>query len=600
MCGCFFSVAQSISRDSLNKLLLRAGNRSAADIAHVKLLNDLSDAYLKYSVDSAGVAAEQALVMAKQIHDAKGEADALLNSVNYYDNKADFAKGIETAILCASKYESINNQSKLAEALIVISDLYKKICGHKITEAYILLGLDYSRRGYNVALNARDTNNMIDALNMSGIIYRDWGKKKDNAFYYDSAYNCFIRALQLVNIATGAGETYLGKLYNNISQVYAENKKDYAKALSYLEKAIEHNKKYNKVNSLSYNYGNISGIYISLGNKAKALEYAQKMLAVTRVMSLPVRLQSAYSQMSRAYEMNNRFDSALYYLKLDIAISDSTLNLDRTQQIAEMQTKYETQKKQSEITSLSRLNEGKTKNIYLLSLVLFVLAAVVVTMVLFYNRIKKQKLKLSEQSNKLQWMMRELHHRVKNNLQIVSSLLNLQTYRLTDEAAVTALKESNLRVQAMSLIHQRLYQAEDASLVNFKLFVTDLTETLMAAYGYETDEFDLQINIQEEMLAVDAVLPLGLMVNEILTNSFKYAYNEVQRPLLKISLVQNGQQLEMEIADNGPGQVANENKGFGKSLIDAFTRQLHATCQVTSDQGLVYYFQIPYTKQKIA
>ena len=70
----------------------------------------------------------------------------------------------------------------------------------------------------------------------------------------------------------------------------------------------------------------------------------------------------------------------------------------------------------------------------------------------------------------------------------------------------------------MVLIHQRLYQAEDASLVNFKLFVTHLTDTIMAAYGYETDEYDLQINIQEEMLAVDAELPLGLMVNEILTN----------------------------------------------------------------------------------
>lgn len=152
----------------------------------------------------------------------------------------------------------------------------------------------------------------------------------------------------------------------------------------------------------------------------------------------------------------------------------------------------------------------------------------------------------------------------------------------------------------MLLIHQRLYRAKDASLVNFKLFVTHLTDTIMAAYGYETDEFDLQINIQEEMLAVDAELPLGLMVNEILTNSFKHAYKNVQRPLLKISLLQNGQQLEMEIADNGPGQIANDNKGFGKSLIGSFTRRLNTTCQVTNDQGLTYRFQIPYTRQKIA
>jgi two-component sensor histidine kinase len=201
-------------------------------------------------------------------------------------------------------------------------------------------------------------------------------------------------------------------------------------------------------------------------------------------------------------------------------------------------------------------------------------------------------------------MMRELHHRVKNNLQIVSSLLNLQTYRLKDEASITALNESKLRVQAMSLIHQRLYRAEDASLVNFKLFVTDLTETLMSAYGYEADEFDLQIDIRQEMLEVDAVLPIGLMVNEILTNSFKYAYKEVQRPMLKIRLMNNGNHIELEIADNGPGrQIENgrqSKSGFGTSLIDAFTKQLHATCNVTNDGGMAYHFEIPYTKQKVA
>jgi prolyl oligopeptidase len=95
-------------------------------------------------------------------------------------------------------------------------------------------------------------------------------------------------------------------------------------------------------------------------------------------------------------------------------------------------------------------------------------------------------------------MMKELHHRVKNNLQIVSSLLSLQTYRLKDEESVSAIRESQLRVQAMSLIHQRLYQVDDVSLVNFKLYLDDLVETLMRSYGYGADDFDLLIKVDKE------------------------------------------------------------------------------------------------------
>ena len=162
---------------------------------------------------------------------------------------------------------------------------------------------------------------------------------------------------------------------------------------------------------------------------------------------------------------------------------------------------------------------------------------------------QQQKQKISQQSEKLQWMMKELHHRVKNNLQIVSSLLNLQTYRLKDEESISAIKESQLRVQAMSLMHQRLYQVEDVSMVNFKLYLDDLVDTLMKAYAYGSDDFDLSINIKKEFLDVDTVMPMGLLVNEIVTNSFKYAYKEVLRPSLSISMGATDKQLELKMKE---------------------------------------------------
>jgi two-component sensor histidine kinase len=125
----------------------------------------------------------------------------------------------------------------------------------------------------------------------------------------------------------------------------------------------------------------------------------------------------------------------------------------------------------------------------------------------------------------------------------------------------------------------------------------------MRAYGYGTDEFDLSINIEKEFLDVDTVMPLGLLVNEIITNSFKYAYHDVTRPLLKIHLTNGDQQLKLEVRDNGPGlqTVANggSSSGFGKKLIDALSKQLKATYSVNSSGGTVYQFTIP-NKDKVA
>ncbi len=108
--------------------------------------------------------------------------------------------------------------------------------------------------------------------------------------------------------------------------------------------------------------------------------------------------------------------------------------------------------------------------------------------------------------------MKELHHRVKNNLQIVSSLLSLQTYKVQDEEAVLVLKESQQRVQAMSFIHQRLYKTESLTAVNMKEYLTDLAESLVSSYGYNRDDFDLHIAVDKEMLDIDKALPIGLII----------------------------------------------------------------------------------------
>jgi len=266
-----------------------------------------------------------------------------------------------------------------------------------------------------------------------------------------------------------------------------------------------------------------------------------------------------------------------------------------------MQTKYETAKKETEIQSLNTINSNKNKEISYLGIGLALFALLAVTLLLLYRRVTKQKMLITQQSKQMETMMKELHHRVKNNLQIVSSLLSLQSYKLNDEEAIAAIRQSQQRVQAMSFIHQRLYKTEDLASVNIKEYITDLAESLMASYGYSHNNFDLKIFSDVELLDVDKALPLGLIINEIVTNAFKYAYKDVEQPLLQILLTGKENNLVLSIKDNGKewneSNWKQEGGSFGRQLVSSLCRQLRARQELTMNNGTVFTFIIPAQMQ---
>jgi tetratricopeptide (TPR) repeat protein len=178
----------------------------------------------------------------------------------------------------------------------------------------------------------------------------------------DTAFVLYQKADRIIN-ETGEGKELLGKLYNNISQVYNEHYHNYPKALEFLFSAVDLNTKKNSYNSLSFNYGNISDVYMQMEDYPKAKLYAYRMLEVSEKLNGPHRLVNAYLQLSHVARQMKEYDSALYYNERQFKIADSLSNVKKTGQIADMQTKYETQKKEVQITELSKVNTFKSRSL---------------------------------------------------------------------------------------------------------------------------------------------------------------------------------------------------------------------------------------------
>lgn len=183
-------------------------------------------------------------------------------------------------------------------------------------------------------------------------------------------------------------------------------------------------------------------------------------------------------------------------------------------------------------------------------------------------------------------LLQEVHHRVKNNLQVISSMLNLQRRFVNDPMMLQVLDESTSRIATMSYIHESLYQNTDFSSISFSEYLKRLTVNLMSSYAHQLDPVELDAQLTELHLNLEQAIPCGLIVNELVSNAMKYAFKNITDGVLRLRVEQQGEFVEIEVADNGVG-LPNDfnfdtNDSLGVYLIQALTEQIQAELIVRS------------------
>lgn len=339
-------------------------------------------------------------------------------------------------------------------------------------------------------------------------------------------------------------------------------------------------------------------IFLKRGQFRKAKEYLEKNFTI------PSYGHHALMNDLWTYQLLIATDSALgdkasviSHYKEYTKLLDSNYRAAKIRQAEELQVIYETREKESQIASL---NQQAKQSKLLKNLTLAGIAAVAIIAVLLYrqNRLKQKSNKIiTHKNNQLQdlladkeWLLKEIHHRVKNNLQIIMSLLDSQSRYIENDAALTAINDSQRRVQAISLIHQKLYQSENTSTIDMPHYIDELV-------SYLQDSFDtgnrtvIEQDIAPLQLDVAKAIPLGLIINEGIVNAIKYAFPGRQKGIVQISLKYSGpDHLLLHISDNGiglpPDMDVSKRGSLGFSLMRGLTRQLDGSFNIESNKGL--------------
>lgn len=362
----------------------------------------------------------------------------------------------------------------------------------------------------------------------------------------------------------------------------------YDSSLVYVNKANRYTKNLGQRHKYMIDYKKGS-IYIEKGESNKGIILLEGAYNTSLRLNSYIDARDMAKYINHGYDKLGDYKSALKYSNIYASLKDSVITIESNKKVNEIKTRYETEKKETLISHLETTNSKQRQSIFVGSILLGLISLLTFFIFRFYRRIKGQKSIISKSLKEKDILLREIHHRVKNNLQLISSLLTLQGRSINDETVIQAINESKSRVRSMALIHQDLYNKENLTSVGVKEYLEKLTLELFQTYKISDDRVQLKLEIEDIDLDVDTLVPLGLIINELITNCLKYAFPNDNEGVLTVSLKKSNIQLLLTITDNGIGYDPSKNRksSFGSTLLSALTAQLNGEMTIVNNNGTI-------------
>lgn len=535
----------------------------------------------------------------------------------------------------------LNRADSLAEDLDYARGMYK---------VDMAIGEYYHRRNNSAEalLHFQQANDIADWQNnkadmaaasnaMGGVYY--------NKADYSLALKYFREAEEQWR-ATG-NENKLAVALNNIGEIYLLTGK-YNEALEYFLKSVKISEKVGRQDWELANNQNIGMAYLYMGEYDDAIAYVKKSIKLAHVVNDTLMMAGAYYAMGEVYrsikEYNNagpyydfaeqlqerlpvstgkrdlmlaqsklnkalgNYKKALAYHEQYVTIKDSIFNETKQLELLLAEQRIKEEKKNREIAefkhqaevSQMQVSTQKSKSLgYILAAAIFLGLSFIIFVL--YRRQQANNRLLEQSVQEKEVLLKEVHHRVKNNFQVITSLLNLQTALFEDPKTKEAFNESKNRIAAMSLVHEQLYKNKQLSRLKMDSYLNDLTSTVVGTFDFKGEKhIKYKTNGQNLELDVDTAIPLGLIINELVTNACKYAFTEVKEGLIEVKLFNRPDGFfELTVRDNGKGLPEGFKMSkvdtLGLELVQILVGQLNGQFHWENDNGAV--FQMIFEKR---
>ncbi len=593
--------------------------------------------YEKHS-KRAGEFLSEGLKLYMEANDSVGIMRSYYNLGYFYGTFEDFPKAIENFRKAEEFAQVLKQEKLLANIFNNLGLMYNYIGQYYLANKYNFKSLELSEKngdkavGYthiNIGLNFREEGNFEESIEYhlkALAIFKESGEKQNIALslksigddyfdynldsairYYNKAYLIYKELNDIVSISRHF------MLLGNIN--YKRN--NLKAADSNYKKAIEIFPANGSRKLLFSIYSNIVELNLHLIDSVGAnrlqllretLSYANKMNEIAlEIGSFKMETES-YEKLYRTYMKFGDSQQAIIYAQKYIHAKDSHFSEQKQKTITELQTKYETDKKELEISLLNTEKElintelaqsDSQRKIQLITIHVLIIGFVVVFIFIFiilkfYRQTKRSNSKLvsqhdiiSKQKEEKEVLLKEIHHRVKNNLQLISSLLNLQTQNIEDESIISAIADSQSRIEAMVLIHQKLYLGANISSVDFKDYTLQLLDQISGLYP-ELKEVERKVIAHDIKLDIDTSVPIGLILSELITNAFKYSFANKKGSIV-ITLTKDEHDYVLVVHDSGPGLPKDfdpsTTSSIGLHLVRRLSRQLYGTSRYEYENG---------------
>lgn len=559
---------------------IRLGRETQQKPILASSLNSIGVIYSKTGfLDSSVVYYSQALELFNSLYDTAQANQVEANLAIIYKDLGLYEKALENSFNLLSKLERGKPGRELASCANTMGLVYSKIGDFESA-------LEYLRKSLEVRKAIGYDRGVGQSYNSIAEVYM-------GLHQYDSALANLQRSLA---IKRRLGErAALSSTLNNIGDVLLRLNR-ITEAEPYFLESLALKKEFKDRIGQGITLNNLGRVKLAQNQIAAAEEYLRAAYSLIRETQSLEDMRVNLQLKIELYKAQKDWDRALMYAEELIVVKDSLLTGEKARAMRSLQLRYETEKKEQQIAFLEQqdlYNQARiASNKFQIQALVFGSVFLVIIVAILYRQnriIKKNKARI-------ELLMKEVHHRVKNNLQILSNILSLQYNYLTDDTAIQTVRSNESRINAMALIHKKLYVEDQESSINIKEYVTELLQYLVHAYGYYEKNIRLDLRIADLQLDVDKAIPIGLILNELISNAFKHAFPGNELPELFVELRRESDKILIRIEDNGAGldkRSATGKAGFGIKMVNMLIRDMKGSYEVDNTTGTKYNLTIP-------